>query len=187
MKKLIIFMLHVLPFSAVAQETSKYGNVYYNEIHEIEGTDYVYAGVRDNDKKGVRNKYMLFINTASGERTQVDFPKDAYVDNVTQVKIDSLDINVMVVAAKTVNLDDDKKGIDWRDPKQLIVLSTDGKKKTQVTDDNYYVDNWKIIRRTGTIVITGFFDNNSNKKYDKGDKSEILTFNLVHMKMSGNM
>jgi len=87
----------------------------------------------------VENKYLLFINTKTGETHQLDFSKDVSIDKFEQVKIDSLGINLIVLSAKTIDLNN-KRGIDWNDPNQIIILSIDGKVKTQLTESNFYVN-----------------------------------------------
>jgi len=87
-----------------------------------------------------------------------------------------------MVTAHTVNLDNDKR-IDWGDPTQIIILSTDGQEKTQLTEDNFFARTWLINSQTGTIVITGHTDTNKNGKYDKTDKSEILLYDLKTLKL----
>lgn len=87
-----------------------------------------------------------------------------------------------MVTARTVNLDNDKS-IDWGDPTQIIILSTDGQEKVQLTEDSFFVRTWLINRRTGTIVIAGHTDTNNNGKYDKTDKSEVLLYDLKTLKL----
>ena len=76
-----------------------------------------------------KNEFLLFINTSNGQTKQIDFPKDAYLEKIEPIKIDSLQINKVVIAAHTINLDG-SKSIDWDDPGQIIVLSVDGQEKT---------------------------------------------------------
>jgi hypothetical protein len=129
-----------------------------------------------------KNSYLLFINTLNGETKQIDFPKDAVINSIEQVKIDSLGINEILVVAKTVNLDNDKK-IDWSDPKQIFIISTDGQQKTQLTDDNYFMRSFIINKQSGAIVVTGHYDTNPNGKYDKKDKNGIMVFDLKTLKL----
>ncbi|NLL28392.1 MAG: hypothetical protein GX259_06320 [Bacteroidales bacterium] len=160
----------------------KYDYIKFNRLIEIEGTEYVVATIDNWSKIEVKNKYLLFINTVNGQTKQIDLPKDSYIDKIEQVKIDSLGINKIILAAKTVNLDGNKT-IDWNDPKQIIILSTDGQVKTQITDDKFFVRTWTTNKTTGTIIITGHYDTNNNGKYDKTDKNEIMIFDLKTLKM----
>ncbi len=115
---------------------SKYNYVHSNKLTELTGTEYVIASMENRSKIETRNKYLLFINTENGQTTQIDFPKDASIYNVKQIKIDSLGINKVLVIAKTVNLDG-SKSIDWSDSNQIIILSTDGKEKKQLTENKF--------------------------------------------------
>lgn len=78
---------------------------------------------------------------------------------------------------------DGRKGIDWNDPKQIIILSPDCKVRTQLTDSKLFVRTWTINKQTGTIVITGHYDTNDNNKYDKTDKNEIGVYDLKTLKL----
>ncbi len=165
-----------------AHGQDKYNYVNFNKLTEIVGTDYVIATIENRGKIETNSKYLLFINTQNGKTKQIDFPKDAYIEKIEQIKIDSLGINIIFVAAKTVNLDNNK-GIDWNDPEQIIILSTDGQEKTQLTEDKFFVRTWIISKHTGAIVITGYYDTNNNGKYDKTDKNEILIYDLKTLKL----
>jgi hypothetical protein len=151
-------------------------------LTEIKGTEYVIASIENHGKIETNSKYLLFINTMNGKVKQIDFPKDAYIAKIEQIKMDSLGINLIIVAAKTVNLDNNK-GIDWNDPEQIIILSTDGQERTQLTEDKFFVRTWIINRLTGGIVITGYYDTNNNGKYEKTDKNEILIYDLKTLKL----
>jgi hypothetical protein len=130
----------------------------------------------------MKDQYLLFINTSNGQSKQVDFPNDGSIRGIEQIRIDSLQINKVIVAANTVNLNNDKS-IDWADPTQIIVLSTDGQEKVQLTEDKFFARTWIINRHTGRIVITGHYDSNNNGKYDKTDKNEILLYDLKTLKL----
>lgn len=181
MKQLILLVLTVLPFASFVQ--GKYNYTHFNKLTEIDGTDYVIATIENRGKtEDTKNKYLLFIDTKNGETTQVDFPGDGYFEKIEQVKIDDLEINKIIVAAQTIDLDG-KKGIDWSDPKQIIILSADGKQKTQLTNSKLFVRTWVVNKKTGTIVITGHYDINGNGRYDKTDKNEIGIYDLKTLKL----
>ena len=181
MKQLFIIILTGLACFAHGQD--KYNYVNFNNLTEIAGTEYVIATIENRGKIETNSQYLLFINTQNGNTKQIDFPKDAYIDKIQQVKIDCLGINILFVAARTVNLDNNNKGIDWNDPQQIIILSTDGQERTQLTDDNFFVRTWIISNHTAAIVITGYYDTNNNGKYDKTDKSEIIIYDLKTLKL----
>lgn len=181
MKLLLTAVLTILSFTSYSQD--KYNYTHFNKLTVVEGTEHVIATIDNMGKMGgVKSEYLLFINTISGEATQVDLPKDGYFQEIVQMKIDSLSINKIIVAAKSVDLDG-KQGIDWNDPKQLIIISTDGKERTQITDSKLFVRNWIVNRQTGAIVITGHYDTNNNGKYDKTDKNEISIYDLKTLKL----
>lgn len=181
MKNLLYIILTAFAFTAYGQD--KYNDVSFNKLTEVEGTQFVIARIENWRKmEGLKNRYLLFIDTKNGQTNQVDFPNEGYFQKIEQVKIDSLGINCLLVSVQTVDLDG-KKGIDWNDPTQIIVLSTDGKQKTQLTDNKFFVRNWAVNKLTGTIVVTGHFDTNNNNKYDKTDKNEIHVYDLKTLKL----
>ena len=185
MKQVLVIVLTILTLTVYGQD--KYNYVHFNKLTEVAGTEYVIAHIEDRGKMfETNNRYLLFINTESGETKQVDFPKDVIIRDIEQIKIDSLGINFVVIAAKTVNLSGGKS-IDWNDPTQIIILSTDGKEKTQLTESKFFVRTWAVNKLTGTIVVTGHYDTNNNGKYDKTDKNEIHIYDLKNLKLIGKI
>ncbi|MFT3904066.1 MAG: hypothetical protein QM727_12895 [Niabella sp.] len=182
MKYFLMLVLATLTLNSHAQD--KYDYVAFNKLTEITGTEYVIASVEHWGKLQTQSRHLLFINTNTGQANQLDFPSDAHIDKLEQVKIDNLGINKIIVAAKTFDLNG-KKGIDWEDPIQIIVLSTDGKEKTQLTDNKFFAGQWLVNKQTGRIVITGYYDTNNNNKRDKKDKHEILIYDLTTLKQVG--
>ena len=181
MKKILLIFLTSFALTTYGQD--KYNYVSFNKLTEVEGTEFVIARIENWEKmEGLKNRYLLFIDTKNGQTTQVDFPNEGYFQKVEQLKIDSLGINCLLVSAQTVDLDG-KKGIDWNDPTQIIVLSPDGKQKTQLTDSKLFVSTWIVNNETGTIVITGHYDTNNNGKHDKTDKNEIGIYDLKTLKL----
>lgn len=180
MKQFMFLLIAFISLTAQAQDKTNY--VAYNKLTILEGTTYVLATVENRSKMRTENKFLLFINTLTGESRQIDFPKDAFIEKIEQVKIDSFNINKLIISANTVNLDGNKS-IDWNDPKQIIVCSTDGKEKTQITEDKFFASFWVVNRQTGVIVITGYTDTNNNGKYDRSDKNEIIVYDLKKMSL----
>src|SRR5690606_39013036 len=181
MRKILFIVLATLTLITYGQD--KYNYVHFNKLTEVVGTEYVIASIENRGKMlETKSRYLLFINTRTGETNQVDFPNDTGTEKVEQIKIDSLDLNVIVVSARTVDLDG-KNGIDRSDPTQIIVLTTNGKTKTQLTDNKFFARTWNINRLTGTIVVTGHYDINNNNKYDKTDKNEIHIYDLKTLKL----
>jgi hypothetical protein len=185
MKQFLVFTLTIFTLTGYGQD--KYNYVHFNKMTEVVGTEYVIASIENWGKMfDTKGRYLLFINTKTGQSKQVDFPNDGYFEKIEQVKIDSLGINEIIVSAQTVDLDG-KSGIDWQDPKQIIILSTDGHEKAQLTDNKFFSRTWIVNKHTGTIVITGHYDTNNNNKYDKTDKNEIHIYDLRTFKLIGKI
>ena len=106
MRHLLIITFTFLTISSFGQD--KYNYVHFNKLTELVGTEYVIASMENRSKIETKNKYLLFINTQNGQTNQIDFPKDASIYKVEQIKIDSLEINKVLVIAKTVNLGDSR-------------------------------------------------------------------------------
>ncbi|MFZ5552574.1 MAG: hypothetical protein ACOZCO_05630 [Bacteroidota bacterium] len=181
MKKILFIVLTSFTLTTYGQD--KYNYIHFNKLTEVAGTEYVIASISNYGKMPeTKSRYLLFISTKTGETNQVDFSNDAGIGDLEQIKLDSLGINLIVVSARTVDLDG-KNGIDWNDPTQIVVLSSDGKTKTQLTDNKFFVRTWTVNRLTGTIVIAGHYDTNNNNKYDKTDKNEIHIYDLKTLKL----
>lgn len=181
MKYLFIIIFTTLTLTSFGQD--KYNYVHFNRLKEVTGTEFVIASIDNWGKMfDTKSKYLLFINTKNGQSKQVDFPNDGYIEKIEQIKIDSLDINKIIVSAQTVDLDG-KNGINWADPMQIILLSIDGQEKIQLGDDKFFSRIWIVNKQTGAIVITGHYDTNNNKKHDKTDKNEIHIYDLRTLKL----
>ncbi len=180
-----LFILFYLTFLTLQEAfgQDKYNYIQFNKFTEVEGTEFVIARIENYGKtEGLKNRYLLFINSATGKTNQVDFPNEGYFEKIEQIKLDSLGINCLIVSAQMVDLDG-KKGIDWNDPTQIIVLSIDGNQKVQLTDSKLFVRTWVVNKKTGIIIITGHYDTNNNGKYDKTDKNEIGIYDLKTLKL----
>lgn len=178
-----IFFIVLSTISVIAYGQDKYNYVHFNELTEVVGTEYVIASIENKGKMfKTENDHLLFIHTKTGETNEVNFSNDAIIEKFEQIKVDSLDLNVIIVSAKTVDLNR-KNGIDWNDPKQIIIISSDGKTKTQLTENRFFVRDWTVNKSTGTILIAGHYDTNNNNKYDKTDKNEIHIYDLKTLKL----
>jgi ligand-binding sensor domain-containing protein len=99
MKKIFLIALATVTLTVYGQD--KYNYVHFNKLTEVAGTEYVIASVENWGKMfGVNSRYLLFINTKTGEANQVDFPHEARIEKTEQIKIDSLGINLIVVSAR---------------------------------------------------------------------------------------
>jgi len=181
MKRIFFIFLTIISLTTYGQD--KYSYTQFNKLTAVAGTPYVIASIENSGKTPeAKSRYLLFINTTTGNTKQVDFPNDAGIGKVEQIKLDSLNLNLILVSAKTIDLDG-KSGIDWNDPTQIIILSADGQTKTQLTANNFFARTWTVNRFTGTLVITGNQDTNNNNKYDKEDKSELHIYDLKTLKL----
>ncbi|MDR1755579.1 MAG: hypothetical protein LBR65_01275 [Culturomica sp.] len=181
MRKILVITLTFLALTVYGQ--NKYNYVHFNKLTEVVGTEYVIASVENFGKiHKTKSKYILFVNTKTNETKQVDFSNDSNIRKMEQIRIDSLGINIILVIANTVDLDG-KKGIDWNAPTQIIVLSSDGKEKKQLTESKFFVRTWAVNQLTGTIVVTGHYDTNNNDKYEKTDENEIHVYDLKTLKL----
>ncbi|MBS1771408.1 MAG: hypothetical protein JST82_01020 [Bacteroidetes bacterium] len=180
--------LFILPFVCIAITASaqkKIDYTHYDKLIEVEGTDYVYATTEHIISKGGGSGStgsLMFINTHTGETNPVDFPLGSDISSVHQLKYDSLHINKMLVIARTVDLND-KSGINYNDPSQVIIVSADGKQKTVLTADGFFTRYWNVYPKYGTIVIIGYYDSNENGRLDRTDKSEVMVYDLKNMKI----
>lgn len=169
--------------SAAAQTAPPLAHVHFSKLMEVSQTPYVIASTRHFDKiYNQKTNFLLFINTLNGESFKLDFPENASLGEPKELRIDSLQIHCLVLMGRTKNVNNDK-GIDWNDPAQLFVISTDGKQTTQLTTDSFYVQHWEVNRHTGRLMVTGYYDANANRKYDRGDINEIQVFDLRSLKL----
>jgi hypothetical protein len=185
MKRTLLLLMVLLNLTAAGQLKSNYNQ--FEKLKEVAGTNYVVATVENWSKMGGRSTpKLLFIETKTGQVKQVDAGNGGYFDRIEQVKIDSLGINIIIVSAHTVDLDG-KKGIGWNDPKQLTIFSTDGKERTQLTENKFFTQTWLLNKTAGTITIIGGYDGNDDGKYDGTDKSEIIIYDLKTLKLITKM
>jgi len=181
MKKLLIPALLLLNQAVSAQYKSS--NINFSKLTEVTGTPYMIATVDHVEKmSGEVIPFLLFIDTQTGTQQRVDFPGNSYPGLPEQVRIDSLGINLILLQARTHDLDG-KKGINWNDPAQVFILSVDGRQKHQLTDSSFFVRTSAVSRMTGTLVVTGHYDSNNNHRYDAGDSNEIQVFDLKSRKL----
>lgn len=181
MKHILILLSITLTIGVNAQTKAIYNP--YNSLVELKGTSYVVA-TRSNWNKfsAPEEKSMLFINTLNGDTNRVQLSASGYYTKFKQIKLDSLDINLVIATDRTVDLNY-KSGVDWDDPEQLFVISIDGKVKTQLTENSFFVNTWTVNSQTGYLVISGYLELNNNNRFDNIERNELLIFDLKTLKL----
>ena len=62
--------------------------VIFNKLTEVEGTEFVIARIENWGKmEGIKNRYLLFINTQTGQTNQVNFPNEGYFEKIEQIPV----------------------------------------------------------------------------------------------------
>lgn len=178
MKNTLAILFALLSINSFAQDKNNY--VTFNTLTPVQGTPYTIASSVHRGKAEIHSSHLMFINTLTGQTVQQDFPADAYIADVKQIHIDSLGLHKVLIAGRTINLDNNKS-IDWNDPFQVYICSVDGTGRVQITDDRFFADHWQVNPWTGVIVITGHRDTNTNGKLDKTDLPEIIVYDLNKM------
>jgi hypothetical protein len=181
MKKTILFLIISLNFVFANAQTKKF-SYDYNHFMNLKGTVYSLATVESWSKFEKVKNSLLFINTETGETKEISFPNGATLRETTQIKIDSLSINLVLITARTIDWNN-KKGIDWSDPQQIFVFSPSGDNMQQLTEDNYFVRSWSVNEYTGTLIISGYYDINKNNEKDKDEDSSILLYDLKTLQL----
>lgn len=180
LKHIVVLLLSILTISAYGQQKYSYLST---SLTELKATEYVLLKEgRWGKMSALQGHYLLFINTKNGQAKRVEFPNGTRIEYETQVIIDSLQINKVMLVTSMTDLDNSKH-IDWDAPRRITLLSTDGQEKVQLTDDKFFVKNWGINNKTGNIIITGNYDTNSNGKYDREDDDQILLYDLKTAKL----
>ncbi|OSZ79174.1 hypothetical protein CAP35_13240 [Chitinophagaceae bacterium IBVUCB1] len=180
MKKQLLVALLAMPVCLYAQKKLDYER--YNNVVPIDGTEYLYATAEHEGKKSTDNDFLMFINTQTGETKKVEFPKGSQIYKINHIRYDSIGVNKIMLIGKTVDLND-RGGINYNDPTQVIILSVDGKEKNVITSDGYFVNQWYLSAKYGTLTILGYYDSNNNGRNDYNDKAEILVYDLKQMKL----
>ena len=85
MKRLVLLALTVFTLTSYGQD--KYNYVHFNKLTEVDGTNYVIATIENWGKmSSLKNRYLLFIDTRTGQTNQVDFPNEGYFEKIEQSK-----------------------------------------------------------------------------------------------------
>jgi hypothetical protein len=177
MKNLVLTLIIIVSVIGTTGAQSSKIIYEYNKFMDLKGTEFTVATSEHWKKAEKIRSSLLFINTLNCLVKEINFADGSRLSAIQQVKIDSLDINLVLVVANTIALDN-KKIIDWDDPRQILIFSPSGNDMQQLTEDDYYVNSWNINEFTGTLIISGFFDVNRNRKKDKNESNEILLFDL---------
>jgi hypothetical protein len=174
MKRTVLLLITGLNLLALNAQKLSYE---YDSFINLTGTEYSIAKVQTYSKMEETQTNLLFINTKTGEAKEINFPEGTNLREIKQVRIDSLNINILLLVAGTIDWNG-KKGIDWSDPKQIFILSPSGKEMIQLTENNYFTLAWTVNEYTGTLIVSGYFDGNKNNKRDKIEANEILLYDL---------
>lgn len=178
-----IFTATILVASSFAHSQTKDRYTQYQQSIEIKGTPYVVVSAEDKGKYfEVFNRYLLFVDTEKQQKSTVEFPVSGAIEQIEQVKVDELQINLVLALVQNRDVIGNV-GVDFNTPKQLYILSVDGSKVHSLTDKNFFVKSWSVNHQTGTLLVTGYSDDNLNKKYDREDKNELLIYSLTDLKL----
>ena len=92
MKFTWILAFSLLSLASVAQD--KYVYTHFNNLIDVEGTSYVIASANQWGKavNATNDRYLLFVDSETGETNKVVFPDGSYLGKTEQIKIDELDI-----------------------------------------------------------------------------------------------
>lgn len=180
MKRLLLLIL--ISFCASAHGQDKKLQSRFNRLKTIKGTEFVIASVDNYGKVLKADETLMIINSTTGQTTPVNFPQKINIDKIKQVRVDSLDVNYLVVSAQIM----DKNRSIFDIQTSVFIVSTDGRVVKQLTDAFYYTIDWVVNKKAGSLVITGQTDVNKNGKLDSLDKNEILIFDLKTLSRKGN-
>lgn len=181
MKQVMIILLLSLITTMPLIAQSKWAYSIFNDVTELKGTEYMIVSATNNSKTSVKGRSLLFINTATGESNEINFPEGTYIKKVEHVKIDSLGINKVIVIGE-LNTPQSRKKLTFNPPIQVMVCSVDGKTRQQITENSFLVAGYAVNDKTGVVVITGYLDTNNNMKQDKKDKPQTMLYSLGEMK-----
>ena len=73
--------------------------------------------------------------------------------------------------------------INAKDPITLVSVGVNGEKREIITSKNFSVRVWEVNEKNGTVVISGYYDNDRNGRYDPYEKNEILIYDLKTFKL----
>ncbi len=168
----LLFTLMIFATS-ISCAKDKQSYMSYSSIYDIKGTDNVVISLTHyNEAHNTRHSF-LFMNVLNGKEKQIDFPENTYPGTVEQVKLDDLNINKIIFLPRSSERAE-KKFAKSHASNRMIICTTDGDDVKQITDEGYYIQNWKINEKNGIIVITGY--------HTETRRNEIILFDLKKMK-----
>lgn len=181
MKKSVLFLILLASVFSYGQRNIEM--VSFNRLVEVVGTNNMIAlEVTTNNIGDINSMSILFINTETGEGKIADIANEYIIQDFKQVRIDSLNINTVLVTARMYDLDLNGR-INSKDPVTLLSVGLDGNSITIITPKTYNVRVWGINEKTGTITVAGYYDSNRNGRYDAVEKNEIQIYSLKTYKL----
>ena len=181
MKRYLLILFCLASFSMYGQVIFELTS--FNKLVDVKGSDYMIAlEVNTNSLGDVNSMSIMFINTVTGEGKIADIAKEYIIQDFKQVKIDSLEINTVLVTVRMFDLDLNGR-INAKDPITLVSVGVNGEKKEIITSKNFSVRVWEVNEKNGTVVISGYYDNDRNGRYDPYEKNEILIYDLKTYKL----
>jgi len=179
-RNLLLIMLIVCFLNASAQKITSYNG----EITQIEGTEFMVIQNHTKEKKVVLKKnqarYLIFVNTLSGDTTRMDFGRDVDQISCSRIQIDSLGIDKILVFSSEKNSKNEKI-IGWKEYTDCYVCSLDGKYRVKINRKDYIIDKWIINDHTGTIITNGY-DLEERKNTDHR-RDILMLFSIKDMKL----
>ncbi len=127
-----------------------------NKSFEINRSDYVIAKFQNFSKTNGYQNGLQFINTSTGKIKKLEFPEDAFIQNVLEVSIDSLEINLVLV----ISGERPSKRAKFEEQSTIATYTPDGILINSVTI-NQGITDYVVNRKNGRLVI---ILNNDKKK-----------------------
>lgn len=170
----IFFSLLIL-ITSVCYSQEKKSFISYGKMYDIKGTDNVIICSSNYSKMKSSRNSLLFINTLNGKEVKIDCPKNTYIETIQQIKLDSLDINKVILLTRSVD-ESNKKFMNTRINSKVIICNTEGDSIKQITDGDFQAKTWTLNEKNGILVIAG---------YNKRKNNEIILFDLKKMERIG--
>lgn len=86
MKQLLFIIFTTISLTSFGQD--KFNFVQFNKLTEVIGTEYVIASIENRGKMlDSKSRYLLFINSKTGQAKQVDLLMTAILKKLTKSKL----------------------------------------------------------------------------------------------------